>query len=990
MSANMNKRKHMPESKTFSQWVRLFSLFSLLVFMGNDLWATHNLAGQITLEQNDPSNTNSYTITLTTYTDPSVANVDRCSADIEIWAVTGTPGRPGAPGNPSYVKIATLEQIPRANGVIMTVPPQDCNIVSPRNGVEVKGPVKRNLYFTDFVFPGPGLYQLRYFDKNRRTGIANMDNSEQLAFYIETQLFITPPIIGNNNTPVLLNEPLDDACQGKIWTHNPGGFDPDGDSLVYYLRPSFQYDPPTINTPISVTNYRFPDNPEFGPGNTMVMDSVTGLITWDAPGRVDLYNFAYVVEEWRDGVLLGYVIRDMAVFVQACDNNPPIIETINDTCVYAGETVSFDFKAWDPDETDSLYLRLNNGVLGNNGPFSVNNPATIQGRVIDGVVGPLRNFVNLPEATLNNGVINGNPADPDTIRGEVVWNTACENIRKQFYQIDFFASDNENYALTTRPGITTLTANKVVTIKVIPPPPLNLRVSKGSRVVNVAWDPPICVDMVVGYNIYRKIEGSNFMQDTVCCTMSPADQGYELVQYNVGPNNLSFLDSLTSIDGIFGKEICYVVTALYDDQNNPGLPVMESCADGPACVEIENDILYLTNDSVSVTDPVNGEIFVSWSQPSIDPFFPGPFTYRLYRANNNAFPAIDIMDLNYDDTTFTDTGLDTEIRAYSYRVEIFDSLGLLINTSQGENQGSSIYLVTTGGNGQIELSWTEFVPWSNTSYEIHRSENGINGTYIPIATVNGTGATLHTYTDTGLNANQEYCYFIRSIGSHNEPNVKPLLLNDSQKECSFAQDEEPPCPPSVAVEGECEALEHKVTITKSMLDCATDTDSIRILFGPSELGPFRWVESIAYNSFGEEITITYDFSTNREDLAGCYVVTAIDTLGNESPISSVTCIDFCPLLEMANVFSPNQDGINDIFKPRFHRDVILKEFQVFDRWGRLMHTTITDINTLWSGEVDGTSKQAVEGVYYYYIRYEELGINGNTPREEKGWVSLFR
>lgn len=986
----MNKHQYMPGRKILLEGFRILFAYSLFLLFLPELQATHNLAGQITLEQNNPANPNSYSITLTTYTDPSVANVDRCAADIEIWAVSGSPGRPGAPGNPTYIKITTLEQIPRANGVIMTVPPQDCNIVNPRNGVEVKGPVKRNLYFEDFVFPGPGLYQLRYFDKNRRTGIANMDNSEQLAFYIETQLFITPPIIGNNNTPVLLNEPLEDACQGKLWTHNPGGFDPDGDSLVYYLRPSFQYDPPTINTPISVTNYRFPDNVEFGAGNTMTMDSVTGLITWDAPGRVDLYNFAYVIEEWRDGILLGYVIRDMAVFVQACDNNPPIIKTIMDTCVIAGERVEFDFRAWDPDETDSLYLRLNNGPFGNNGPFSVDNPATINGRIIDGVSGPFRNFTLLPESTVNNGIVNGTPADPDTIRGQVVWDTECDNIRKQFYQIDFFASDNENYSLSTRPGITTLTANAVVTIKVIPPAPQNLRITKGSRVVNLDWDPPICTEMVVGYNVYRKIEGSDFMQDTVCCEMTPLAAGYELVQYNLGVNNLSYLDSLTDINGIFGKEICYVVTALYDDQNNPGLPILESCAAGPACIEIENEILYLTNDSVSVTDPLTGEIFVSWSQPSIDPFFPKPYTYRLYRANNNAFPAISIGDFAYEDTTFMDTGLETELRAYNYRVEVFDSLGLFVNTAQGENIGNSIFLIATGGNELVELTWTEFVPWQNNSYEIHRSENGINGTYIPIATVNGTGATLHSYTDMNLNPNQEYCYFIRSIGSHNKPDVKPLLINDSQKDCAYAQDEEPPCPPSASVVGACEELQHEVTITKSMLDCATDTDSIRILFGPSELGPFSIVESIAYADFGEETTITFDFQDSRENLAGCYTVTAVDTLGNVSELSPVVCIDFCPLLEMANVFSPNLDGINDVFKPYFHRDVILKDFQVFDRWGRLMHQTRTDINTLWSGEVDHSSKDAVEGIYYYYIRYEELRIDGNIPREEKGWVSLFR
>ena len=42
------------------------------------------------------------------------------------------------------------------------------------------------------------------------------------------------------------------------------------------------------------------------------------------------------------------------------------------------------------------------------------------------------------------------------------------------------------------------------------------------------------------------------------------------------------------------------------------------------------------------------------------------------------------------------------------------------------------------------------------------------------------------------------------------------------------------------------------------------------------------------------------------------------------------------------------------------------------------------IDQLWDGSVDFSNKPAVEGVYYYYLRYEELGIAGNTPRDLKG------
>lgn len=946
----------------------IYILLAAGIVFPQGLQATHNLAGQITAQRNDSTNSNSYEITLTTYTDPAPAGVDRCSADIEIWSVSTPP-----------ILLATLLEVPRANGPLMANPSNDCNIMNPREGEVVKGTVKRNLYFATYIFPGPGEYEIRYSDIARHGSVDNIATPEEVSFYVTTRIFITPPIIGSNDTPVLLNEPLDDACIGKLWTHNPGGFDIDGDSLVYRLRESYQYDPP--NPPSIANGYRWPDDPSFG-NSTFTMDPLTGIITWDVPPKEGLFNFAYIVEEWRNGQLLGSVVRDMAVWVIDCDNNPPVIETITDTCVYAGDVLEFDYLAYDPDDTDSLYLELNNGVIGNNGPFSVPNTATLSGLVVDPVPGNSFVYNSLPVSTLNN--LN---MDPDTVKGTVRWETDCDNIRKQFFQVDFYATDNKSYS-SPNSFNTTLSANKAVTIRVIPPPPSDLTIIKGSRSVTLSWVPTFCGEKVLGYNVYRRIGDPGWAEDTVCCEVSPGDAGFTLINYNKGWLETSFVDSLNDIDGIFGKDICYVVTAIYDVPLEPGIPALESCGTNEECIQIENEILYLTNDSVSVTDAANGEIFLSWSVPTIDEFFPTPYTYRLYRANNNGFPAINIATLNYGDTTYTDTGLDTEVRGYNYRVEVFDGLGLLVNTSDGTNSGSSIYLTATGtGSNSINLSWTEFVPWQNSEYEIHRSESG--GPFVLVATVSGTGANTHTYQDMDLNPAVEYCYFIRSVGSHNVDNVKDPLINDSQVACDFAQDDEPPCPPAITAFGDCESVSHEVSITKSALDCDDDADYISVMFANNPAGPYREVSRLGINDFALDTLLTFTFAGDLNAFAGCYAVTATDTLGNTSELSEPFCIDFCPDLIMANVFSPNNDGINDIFKPKFYRDVVLVNFQVFDRWGRLIHTTRQDIGVLWSGEAFN-GKQAKEGVYYYHIEYEELGLGGNTPQQLKGWVTLLR
>ncbi|MEL6653451.1 MAG: hypothetical protein AAFQ87_21860, partial [Bacteroidota bacterium] len=100
--------------------MRFAVVLFLFIGMANRLEATHNLAGQITCEQSDPNQPNRYLITLTTYTDPAPAGVDRCSADIEIWTTGASP-----------TLITTLANVPRSNGPILGGPINDCPISDP-------------------------------------------------------------------------------------------------------------------------------------------------------------------------------------------------------------------------------------------------------------------------------------------------------------------------------------------------------------------------------------------------------------------------------------------------------------------------------------------------------------------------------------------------------------------------------------------------------------------------------------------------------------------------------------------------------------------------------------------------------------------------------------------------------------------------------------------------------------------------------------------
>jgi gliding motility-associated-like protein len=87
---------------------------------------------------------------------------------------------------------------------------------------------------------------------------------------------------------------------------------------------------------------------------------------------------------------------------------------------------------------------------------------------------------------------------------------------------------------------------------------------------------------------------------------------------------------------------------------------------------------------------------------------------------------------------------------------------------------------------------------------------------------------------------------------------------------------------------------------------------------------------------------------------------------------------------LPNAFSPNGDGLNDVFKliPKDER-VHLKDLSVYNRYGQKVFFT-TDITEGWDGTFKG--KMADLDTYFYFVRYM-IGVNTYTL---KGDVTLVR
>ncbi|MCH2198287.1 MAG: gliding motility-associated C-terminal domain-containing protein [Flavobacteriales bacterium] len=108
------------------------------------------------------------------------------------------------------------------------------------------------------------------------------------------------------------------------------------------------------------------------------------------------------------------------------------------------------------------------------------------------------------------------------------------------------------------------------------------------------------------------------------------------------------------------------------------------------------------------------------------------------------------------------------------------------------------------------------------------------------------------------------------------------------------------------------------------------------------------------------------------------------------------CIDqFCrevevilaPEVYIPNAFTPDLDGINEVFKPAMAFTPVEYEFYVFDRWGDQLFST-TDPNQGWIGNNKAGGYYVSPGIYLYKV-VVKMPDTGNNE-EFEGHVVLIR
>jgi gliding motility-associated-like protein len=91
-------------------------------------------------------------------------------------------------------------------------------------------------------------------------------------------------------------------------------------------------------------------------------------------------------------------------------------------------------------------------------------------------------------------------------------------------------------------------------------------------------------------------------------------------------------------------------------------------------------------------------------------------------------------------------------------------------------------------------------------------------------------------------------------------------------------------------------------------------------------------------------------------------------------------------LFIPNVFTPNSDGMNDVFK--IESAGIEYTLKIWDRWGKLVFDNEGDENKFWNGLLFNTGKPCIEGVYVYVL--EGTKNKDGKKIKRQGSLTLLR
>lgn len=218
---------------------------------------------------------------------------------------------------------------------------------------------------------------------------------------------------------------------------------------------------------------------------------------------------------------------------------------------------------------------------------------------------------------------------------------------------------------------------------------------------------------------------------------------------------------------------------------------------------------------------------------------------------------------------------------------------------------------------------------------------------------------------------------------------------DLRVELSDYQISAKPCPPLLSAP--CRDSSFIQTVTATSGNCVLrDTSRVLVLGGSNEVSYKRQKckgKSISLSPAILGLILWEDGDSQPfklVEMPGDYFATITNECGTTRVFYDVSDVDCdCEILA-PNAFSPNNDGINDIFefKTSCPFSITQTTLRIFDRWGGLLFEVKGDSIPFWDGSVNGVGLNV--GVYVYTLSYVTTTEDGIVGRTDAGTIELIQ
>ena len=347
-------------------------------------------------------------------------------------------------------------------------------------------------------------------------------------------------------------------------------------------------------------------------------------------------------------------------------------------------------------------------------------------------------------------------------------------------------------------------------------------------------------------------------------------------------------------------------------------------------------------------------------------------------------------------------------------VSLFDSLSIQGSILDSICEGESIVLTTNGfgGNNNLNYNWTNndgsgwtafgnnitISPQNSVTYTVQLTDNcgtpavildieilvnALPNTIISANYINGCYPLTAEFINSTVNINGN-CNWSFSNGEMSNL-CNPFITFDTPGcfDATLTTESLSGCSNTETFQS-IVCVEEYPQAAFSFLPDFPNTYNSLVNFTNESIGNSTNSWTVNGTEFSNELNPFYEFNGLSGNYEICLVIA--NTYQCENTFCDTILIADVFNLYVPNTFSPDGNGVNDLFGPVVSEGLLEDyEMWIFNRWGEIIFHTLS-IEDYWNGAINGT--QAQQDTYIWRIKYKEANVAG--LKDKTGHVNLIR